>query len=91
MAEKTDKKGKPELHAELLKAREAKVNGDHRRAREFAQDVLADAAATEEAKAEATALVQATTVDRTPIIVGLVIAVVLAGLFTFVANQPHVH
>jgi len=91
MADKSEKKGKTEVHADLMKAREAKVQGDHKRTRQLAQAVLADAAASDDAKAEANALLQAVSVDRTPLIVGAIIVVVLIGLFTFVATQPHVH
>jgi len=91
MADKSDKKAKATVHPTLMKAREAKVLGDHKQARVFAKELLQDAAATDSDKAEAGAMVEAVGIDRAPLIVGVVIALVLAGLFTFVANQTHVH
>jgi hypothetical protein len=82
---KDGRKGTPACAA----AREALLRGDYRQARALATAVLADAAAPEDAKAEAAGILEATRVDRTPIIAGFVMVAVLALLFWYALSQHH--
>ena len=72
-------------------ARAALLAGDFRLARSLAEAVLNDPATSEDARADARQIREATKVDRGPLIAGFIMLIVLAFLFGWVITHPHTH
>jgi hypothetical protein len=73
----------------VTRARAALIEGDFKRARTIAQKTLANAEATEADKADARAILEATSLDRVPILTGLAVLLILIVLFAWVFTRGH--
>lgn len=71
------------------RARSALLDGDYALARTLAKQVIDDASAAEGDKTEARDVLDATQIDRGPIIAGVIILAVLLTLFAWVITQKH--
>jgi hypothetical protein len=73
----------------LTRARTALLDGDFKRARLIAEETLANPSASENDKSDARAILDATRIDRTPIVAGLVVLAILIVLFAWVFHRAH--
>jgi hypothetical protein len=80
--------GKGGTPTDIQRARAVLNEGDFTLARRIAKNVLAGEG-SEKDKEEARAILEATTIDRGPLLLGLAVFLVLAVLFTWALTHHH--